>query len=342
MLLTTGQSEARTRWRTHEQGTDFDKKKLPYLSEEAQRFIAQQTVCVIGGHSSDQHLGTLLVLGLPGFVQTVDKQTCFIALDYRQAAFSLIERIYHTQRKGQNAQIALFFMCHTTRTRLCVHGKADLIFSSSTSQPLPTPKRFWLRIQVTQAFFHCSKYIRTKIAGLTAVQSAPAWNLPYLLAHNHLSEALRTFLDQSVLCYLCTTDRQGNCGINHRGGKVGFLVSLPPDSNYPKGRILLPDYTGNGAFEAIGNILETGKAAITVPSYSSQLAVCFSGTATVHDLQELSEDLQERCLGAQRVLALAIEHIEGQTGDWRIPLAYECARASLHHKIQASGQRRSN
>ena len=70
---------------------------------------------------------------------------------------------------------------------------------------------------------------------------------------------MQAAIAQQTLCFLGTVDHEGQCAINHRGGAAGFLVPLPPDAASSGGTILLPDYSGNGAFEANGNILEISR-----------------------------------------------------------------------------------
>jgi predicted pyridoxine 5'-phosphate oxidase superfamily flavin-nucleotide-binding protein len=131
-----------------------------------------------------------------------------------------------------------------------------------------------------------------------------------------LTADTQVFLAQQQLCYLCTRDRAGQCAVNHRGGPPGFLVTLVPDRLTPGGMILLPDYQGNGAFEALGNILETRQAALLVPGYADGLALCISGEAAVLEAAQLPLFLRERCRGARRVVALAAQHVERQDCDW--------------------------
>lgn len=95
----------------------------------------------------------------------------------------------------------------------------------------------------------------------------------------------------------------------------------------PGGIILLPDYPGNGAFEAIGNILETGQAALVVPNYASQVALCVSGSAHILEVTELSPELASRCGGAERVVALLVQRVELQSGDWSLALAHALVHA---------------
>jgi hypothetical protein len=91
--------------------------------------------------------------------------------------------------------------------------------------------------------------------------------------------------------------------------------------------VLLPDYAGNGAFEAIGNIFETGQAALVIPNYAAHVALCLSGSAAVITPDDLPMELTQRCVGAERVVALRVQHVELQHGDWSATLAYERERA---------------
>jgi hypothetical protein len=90
---------------------------------------------------------------------------------------------------------------------------------------------------------------------------------------------------------------------------------------------LLPDYAGNGAFEAIGNIFETKQAAVVIPNYAAQMALCLAGSAGVIEVGDLPMELALRCAGAERVVALRVHHVDMQQADWSATLAYEQERA---------------
>lgn len=350
--LPPGQQLARTRWGTHTSGAAFDRKKTSYLTEQAQLFMAQQSLCVIAGLDMQDELSGLLALGRPGFVEPLGRNACLLQLDGHLGNTPVLQRLYHTPKR--ETRLGLFFICHPTRQRLCVQGTAELLPRISSSQPLlpqwwerlhhlisgrkseVSSARFqqsmWVRVHVQQSFFHCAKYIKTRIPGLTySVGESPAqkWWSAYLPSSSQafLSEEIRTFLEKQMLCYLCTADRRGQCAVNHRGGAPGFLVSIPPNAASPGGTILLPDYAGNGAFEAIGNILETGQAALLVPNYAAQVALCISGLAAVLEVADLTPELAQRCAGAERVVALSVQRVEVQRGDWSVALAHERARA---------------
>ena len=356
--IPAGQQQARTRWGTHASGEAFDRKKFPYLTEQAQQFMAQQALCMVAGLDLQDELGGLLVVDTPGFVQILDEHTCLLKLDHHLANTRLLQRLQHPSHNGQATHWGLFFICHPTRERLCVHGTAELLSSRPVDQPPPAhhslwerlqhlisgrkgtvhcaqstqaPEPLWIRVHVRQAFFHCAKYIRTCVPGLTSPvteSAAQKWHLPHLPGPQWcLTENIRAFLAEQLLCFLCTVDQDGQCAINHRNGHPGFLATLPPDAASPGGMIFLPDYSGNGAFEAIGNIFETDQAALLIPNYVAQLALSISGAAHILESTDMQPALKRACAGAERVVALAVRHVEMQSGDWSVTLAYERARA---------------
>jgi hypothetical protein len=228
----------------------------------------------------------------------------------------------------------LLFIHHATRERLCVQGETELLPAPRTTlfhffvHSGSTPR---LRLRVHQAFFHCPRYVKTGVPGLTVPAGSgfeEAARLRWLAgsSQRYLSNLARAFIARQVLCYLCTADHEGQCSVNHRGGAAGFLVTLPPDTDSPGGTILLPDFAGNGAFEALGNILETGQATIVVPDFAAQLALSISGAARVRELEALPPEQVRECAGAERVIELAVQRVTVQHGDWSPALAYERAQ----------------
>lgn len=318
LSISQGQQEARTRWGTHESGAAFDRKKRTFLTGEAREFVAQQVMCVVVGPDQERRPCGLLLAGSPGFVDLPDEHTCLIPIDRRYERSCFVQGLRGAFARGALPRLALCFMQHITRQRLCVQGEVEVM-------PGLSSEFLWLRMQVNLAFFHCPKYIRTSVAGLHVEQ---AKTYAQLTGHtqDRLTEGTRAFLAKQVLCYLCTMDRHGQCAVNHRGGAAGFLLTLASDRMKPGGVVLLPDYAGNGAFEAIGNILETRRAALLVPGYADQLALCIIGDASVLEPARLSTFLREKCRGAQRVVAIAAQHIEQQDADWSEALAHERMR----------------
>lgn len=330
IVTSTGRQWARTRWNTHDSGAAFDKKKTSVLTEPMQHFIAQQTLCVIAGPGLQHELCGTLTFGLPGFAHAPDSHTCLLHLDQQAAASCLISALDQQLREGQESRLGLFFISHATRERLCVQGPAHLLPGRrGLFSFLQTRLATTLQLSVHEAFFHCAKYIKTHVPGLTvpANSSTVGAKLPPQEAQTLLSPAIHHFIQRQSLCFLCTVSQEGQCAINHRGGAPGFLVSLPPYPGASGGTVLLPDYEGNGAFEAIGNILETGVATLLIPDYTQQCAVCISGHAEVMDIAEVPADVVQLLAGAKRAIKLSVQHVEIQQGHWSQALAHEQRRA---------------
>src|SRR5216684_2936368 len=157
--ISQGQQEARTRWGTHESGAEFDRKKHPFLTEEAREFIAQQVCCIVVGPGAEQRPHALLLVGPPGFIETPDELTCLIPIDQCYEMSSLVQGVYSTLASGARPRLALCLLQHVTRQRICVQGEVEIL-------PTHFPEVLWLRMRVSLAFFHCSKYIRTRVAGM--------------------------------------------------------------------------------------------------------------------------------------------------------------------------------
>jgi hypothetical protein len=119
--------------------------------------------------------------------------------------------------------------------------------------------------------------------------------------HGRLIHELADFLADQRVAFVCTVDRNGQCAVNHRGGKRGFI-----SVNRVQGEawVLLPDYSGDGAFEAVGNIWETRRATVFVPDPERGYGVCVSGPAELFDGEDLQIEPLIRLSGAQRVLAI--------------------------------------
>jgi len=306
--LSRGQWEARTRWGTHESGAAFDRKKRSFLTEDACAFVTRQTMCILAGPGLQQEPCGLLLAGRPGFIEVSDERTCVIPISQRSEETGVVRGMCRALLEGLYPQIALCFTQHATRQRLCLQGRVEVL-------PVLSPESLWLRLRVQQAFFHCPKYIRTSVPGLHE-PGEKIWSYRDGQPEDRLTVHTQTFLAHQSLCYLCTMDHTGQSAVNHRGGPPGFLVTLVPDRLTPGGVVLLPDYQGNGAFEAIGNILETGRAALLVPGYADGLALCLSGEAMVLEPAQLPLFLRGRCRGARRVVALAVQRVERQDCDW--------------------------
>jgi uncharacterized protein len=288
--LNPGQAWARTRWNSHGSSAAFDRKKQPYLAPEMQVFAESQDLCIVSFVDNDgQVCGRLLHGRLGEFAKAPDDHHLII-----QPLNRTMGDLPFPETCARSWQLGLMFIEFKTRKRLCVHA---------TGKWEETER--CLALEVTQSVFHCAKYIdpsyqiarcasrhpRTfKTAGLTMAAE------PGRLIHQ-----LVDFLAEQRVAFVCTVDRNGQCAVNHRGGKCGFISV---NGLQGEARVLVPDYAGNGAFEAVGNIWETRRAAVFVPDPERGYGVCVSGPAELFDGEVLQTEPFVSLSGAQRVLAI--------------------------------------
>jgi uncharacterized protein len=297
--LNVGQTWARTRWNTHGSGVAFDRKKQCFLSTEMKDFAESRDFCIISFVATNaQVCGRLLHGRLGEFAKAPDEHHLII-----QPLNLTLDDLPLGKPDAGSWRLGIIFIEFETRKRVCVHATAKWEETAGC-----------LVVEVTESFCHCAKYINPtyRIARFAASGLREFTRAEFAMAANRggLIQQLVGFLANQGVAFLCTVDRNGQCAVNHRGGKRGFI-----SVNAIEGEacLLLPDYTGNGAFEAIGNIWETGRAAVFVPDPERGYGVCVSGSAEIFDGQVLQTEPFVRFSGAQRVLAIHPRYFQVQS-----------------------------
>jgi hypothetical protein len=294
-----GQTWARIRWNTHGSGAVFDRKKQSSLSPAMKDFAEGRDFCVISFVDTNAQVSGRLLYGRLGeFAKAPDDHHLII-----HPLNLTLDDLPLRKPGARSWQLGIIFIEFKTRKRLCVHA---------TGKWEETAGR--LALEVTQFFFHCAKYIDPtyRIAQFASSGPREFAATEFAMAANHggLIQQLVDFLADQSVAFLCTVDRNGQCAVNHRGGKCGFIsVNAIQD----EACLLLPDYAGNGAFEAVGNIWETRRAAVFVPDPERGYGVCVSGSAKIFDGQVLQTEPFVRFSGAQRVLAIYPQYFQVQS-----------------------------
>jgi hypothetical protein len=254
-------------------------------------FAESQDFCIVSFENNDSQVCGRLLHGQPGEFANApdDHHLIFQPLNWTMADLRSLKAC------ARSWQLGLMFIEFKSRKRLCVHATGEWEETAGC-----------LALEVTQSVFHCPRYIDTsyQIARFASRRPRTFETVEYPMAgtHGRFIHQLVEFLADQQVAFVCTVDRTGQCAVNHRGGKCGFI-----SVNRVQGeaRVLLPDYAGNGAFEAAGNIWETGRAALFVPDPEGGYGVCVSGPAELFDGEVLQTEPFVRLSGAQRVLAIS-------------------------------------
>ena len=254
-------------------------------------FVGNQDFCIVSLlHNGSQVSGRLLCGRLGEFATVCDDHHLIIRPLNCSMGESPPGKVC-----ARSLRLGLIFIEFKTRKRLCIHASCKW-----------EEREQRLVLEVSQCVFHCTKYIDPgyQIAGFTFMHSRAFTANEFARVDRHallIHDQLAGFLSAQRVAFVCTVDRNGQCAVNHRGGPRGF-ISLHQVGGQE--RVLLPDYVGNGAYEAIGNIWETRRAAVFVPDSKRGCGVCASGTAELLDGEVLQTEPFVRLSGAQRVLAI--------------------------------------
>jgi hypothetical protein len=277
---TPGQAWARTRWNSHGSGAGFDRRKQPYLAPEMKDFAESQDFCIVSLINNDDQVCGCLLHGRPGeFAQAPDDHHLIL-----QPLNRTVGDLAFPKACARSWQLGLMFIEFKTRKRLCVHATGRWEETEGC-----------LALEVTQSVFHCAKYIDPSYQIVRFASRRPRTfkTAEFTMAAKHgpLIHQLVDLLADQRVAFVCTVDRNGQCAVNHRGGKRGFI-----SVKGVKGEawVLLPDYAGNGAFEAVGNIWETRRAAVFVPDPERDYGVCVSGPAEIFDGEVLHAGIFKR------------------------------------------------
>lgn len=91
-----------------------------------------------------------------------------------------------------------------------------------------------------------------------------------------ITEITRRYIEAMPFFFIATSDRNGNCDCNFRGGSPAVLAV--DDTT-----LVFPDYPGNGAFQSLGNIIENPKIGMLFIDFTHQQRLRVNGKAEIVD-----------------------------------------------------------
>ncbi len=194
---------------------------------------------------------------------------------------------------NQNDQLGVLFFDPSIRRRAKSMGRAEVCADGQ------------ILYSLTRYFGLCPKYIyqRSHEPQTCSAELASATN------SRILSMADRAQLSQSDTVFLASFYPDHGADVTHRGGNPGFLRVLGETS------LEIPDYTGNGMFNTLGNLRVDPRLALTDINFSSGRTLHLTGSATV------SDDVDpKRHPGANRVITFEVEQLvvsHAHVGTWR-------------------------
>ena len=118
--------------------------------------------------------------------------------------------------------------------------------------------------------------------------------------HTEFSEGEKNFIENAAFFFLATADTDGRPDCSFKGGPMGFVRIAAP------GKLVFPDYDGNGMFKSLGNIQVNPHVGLLFMSMdASPRRIRVNGTAALDFTSERLVDF----VGAQALITVTVEHI---------------------------------
>lgn len=211
----------------------------PFLTKQLREFFPQLPFVTIASVAPDGTPWASQLHGPPGLVRALGETTLRIdalPVPGDPLAAALVP----------GATLGLLGLQPETRRRNRVNGRVAKV------------DRGGFTLSVEQAFGNCPKYIVRH--DWTAAELPP----PRVEAFTALDGHARRLITGATTAFVASAaGPDGGADVSHRGGRAGFLT-IDDD-----GAVVVPDYSGNGYFNTLGNLRIHGRAGLTIPDFAS-------------------------------------------------------------------------
>ncbi|SHF14342.1 MSMEG_1061 family FMN-dependent PPOX-type flavoprotein [Vibrio gazogenes] len=135
----------------------------------------------------------------------------------------------------------------------------------------------------------------------------------------HIDQHSRTFIENSRLFFLASTNQDGLLDISPRGGEAGFVKVLDNKT------LAFPDSPGNNRLDTLTNLITNPKVGLLFMVANIEDVVRVKGTASIH----VDDDIRALCLDGKTRPKLVVK----VTVD---ALFFHCPKALMKSKIWCS------
>ena len=226
-----------------------------YMTDQHRAFFAQLPFIVAAAVDSERQPWISLLAGPPGFVTTPNSQSLEIALRIVPG-----DPLQDSLVAGR--QLGLLGIEQHTRRRNRLNG---FIKTASSER---------IEVGVRQSFGNCPKYIQAR-----EVRYSPSFLSEGISRYSDgLDAGARAMIAAADTFFIAsahpsaseTGDTAQGVDASHRGGRPGFVVVRED------GSLFVPDYSGNGFFNTLGNLQLNPLAGLLFVDFASgnMLHVC--------------------------------------------------------------------
>ncbi len=95
------------------------------------------------------------------------------------------------------------------------------------------------------------------------------------LVHDTITESDKLFIESRMMFFMATVDERGHATCSYRGGDPGFVRVVDEHT------IAFPNYDGNGMYQSMGNVINTGQVGILFIDFERPQRLRFNGEARI-------------------------------------------------------------
>ncbi|WP_437852543.1 flavin-nucleotide-binding protein [Sorangium sp. So ce363] len=271
-----------------------------FMPDQHRELFAQLPFLLVGALDAERRPWASIVVGPPGFISSPDPRT--LAVNARPGAGDALG-----PHLVAGAPVGLLGIQLETRRRNRMNGTITA-----------ADERGFV-VEVGQSFGNCAQYIQAREPELVRAPEAAAAP-PAHAERPALSAGAAALIRRADTFFIATAapaarggDAIEGADVSHRGGKPGFVRVTEEDGHTV---LTSPDFTGNFAFNTLGNLALCPSAGVLFVDFASGGVLSLTGEAEVlWDGPELSA-----FTGAQRLLRFHVA--EGAFREDALPLRW--------------------
>ena len=219
------------------------------------KFTRKQPYVVMASTSQQQNIWASILVGSTGFM-TAEPH----ALDIDVSRLMRIDADPLWRNLVGDPRIGILVIDLRSRARLRVNGRVTFRADNQ------------LHVDVEQAYPNCPQYIQRRNYRPDLEQAGG----PEADAGTSLTDEQKRWIASSDTLFVASEHPSSGLDASHRGGNPGFVQVLDAT------RLRIPDYSGNGMFNTLGNFAVNPCAGILIPDFENGRTLQLTGRAEVH------------------------------------------------------------
>lgn len=229
---------------------------IGHLYSGALNFIRHQQMAILSTRAADGHRWASVVFGPKGFLEPNGLESLRIAVPAaeRDARDPLWRNLEADSRLG------VLIIELANRRRLRINGDARLTETE-------------ILLEVTQSFPNCPKYITKRELEVELAEVPDAGST--VSEGSILPARIQKMIEAADVLFLATGHAERGNDASHRGGSPGFLEVIGNNT------LRLPDYSGNGLFNTLGNMVGDPQVGLLLPDFEHGRQLQLTTTAKI-------------------------------------------------------------